>query len=164
MRLATPDDAAFLLAVRNDPLTRAMSRHTLEVPEAVHQMWLTDTLASTRHYLYVALLYGSVPVGTGRADFNRDDVQLSLAVHPTHRGKGYGQQVVHELCDVADGTSGLPQVAEISTQNVASTLAFLREGFEPCEVVDDHRLIVEGLNSGRRWLWVRRESRAGLRA
>lgn len=159
LRAATLDDAAFLLAVRNDPLTRAMSRHTLEVPEPVHQMWLEDTLASRRHFLYVATLFGVVPVGTARMDVNQDDTQFSLAVDPGHRGKGYGRLIVRALCEHADAVRGSkPQVAEISTANMPSALAFLREGFEPCEVVDDHRLVVEGLNSGRRWLWVRREA------
>lgn len=157
LRIATMDDAKFLLAVRNDPLTRAMSRHTHELSDVNHLYWLQESLAAKTRFLYVAVMHGVAPVGTGRLDFNAHDIDVSLAVHPEHRGQGFGLGILRRLCQVVDGTSGLPMHAEVNTKNVPSVLAFLRAGFEPCEVTDDHNLLVEGLNSGRRWLQMRRE-------
>lgn len=155
--LADLTDAEYLLALRNDPVTRAMSRTTTEIPKAVHLQWLVDVLRSTKHRLYV-VKNDDAPVGSCRLDFNAFDVELSLTVDPAWRGKGFGRQIIQLLVESARKRSTLPLTAEILVTNLPSLLSFLREGFIPQDILNDQRLITSSLEPGRRWLWVRRET------
>jgi RimJ/RimL family protein N-acetyltransferase len=87
-RRATIDDAPFMVAWRNDPLTLAMSRHT----EPVTIAWLSESLAMPGRTVWVAECDGE-PVGTMRTD----DDELSWTIAPNCRGQGYGKRMVGEF-------------------------------------------------------------------
>lgn len=155
LRLAEMADAPLLLKWRNDPVTRANSRHQGVIEPRAHQEWLAESLATRSRRMYIALLYGAVPVGTGRIDYSTYDAEFSLTVAPEHRNRGYARWLIKALCDEA-APRGVPQIAEVLTTNTPSIIAFLRNGFEAQEVRDENRILVEGGHDGRRWLYLRK--------
>jgi RimJ/RimL family protein N-acetyltransferase len=115
LRPATADDAALLLAWRNDPATRAASRTTHPIGADEHRAWLGRTLADPSRRLMIAMA-GARAVGMVRAD--RCDVgwELSWAVAPDQRGQGYGKRAVALLARNVGGTV----CAHIRAGNAAS--------------------------------------------
>jgi len=115
LREATFDDAARLLAWRNDPATRAASL----VPDVVgleeHQSWLKKTLASGARTLWIGESDGQ-PVGTARLDITPDRQELSWTIAPEARGKGLGKALVHAALAQTRG----PVRARIRPENKAS--------------------------------------------
>jgi len=118
IRLATRDDAQLLLAWRNDPLTRAMSKSLHEVQWDEHVRWLNSRLTRIEPHLYIAEIDGA-PVGTIRIDGD----EISYTVAPEHRGRGYAT----EMLRWAHAQFGSLR-AEIKPENVASVKAAERAG------------------------------------
>ena len=121
---ATPTDADFLLRLRNDPLTRAMSLASEEVASDAHAAWLAAMLADPRRQLFVAR--EGEPVGSGRIDMNGEGAELSWTIGPEHRGRGYGLALVRAL--IAAAPPG-PLTARIKSANTASLAIAARCGF-----------------------------------
>lgn len=131
LRKATMEDAANLLAWRNDPKTRRWSRSSDIVTPAEHHAWLERTLAYPFRSLYVAER-DVVPIGTGRLDYEHDQIEVSVTVAPEHRGHGYGEEIVRLLLDSAN-QHPLPRwvSAYVKPFNLASLITFQRAGFVP---------------------------------
>lgn len=124
LRHATIEDAALLLAWRNDPLTRAMSRtEDLVTPEA-HQAWLTQTLADPARTLLIAERDGEA-VATVRRDRTAGGMELSWTVAPDARGRGYGRAAL-----IAAIPPGVEALARIKPGNEASRRIARAAGFE----------------------------------
>lgn len=154
LRLASLEDRDLLHAWRNDPVTRANSRFTAEVPYGTHVQWLTETLASRSVRLYIGEHDGQ-PVGTSRLDLGHHDIEVSITVAPQERGKGYARPLL--AATLAEAGVVMPLVAQIEVTNTPSLLTFLHEGFVPYSLTDIHRL---GTQDGRRWMWLRRSPKA----
>lgn len=116
-RLATTEDASLLWRWRNDPLTRAMSRTTDEIPIEQHVAWLYRYLSSDRGRLFIAL-DGETAIGTMRVDFG-PTTELSWTVAPECRGIGMGRAMVRAFVDSYADDYG-PFIAEIKATNGAS--------------------------------------------
>lgn len=142
--LAGLDDADYLLALRNDPVTRANSRSISEVPRERHMEWLAASLTDRSRRLYIAHGEHGERVGSGRLDRRHNEVELSITVNPAYRGKGYARKIVAAL--VANTNLGERLTAEIWNENTRCLLAFLHEGFVPITMRSDDR----------RWVWVER--------
>jgi RimJ/RimL family protein N-acetyltransferase len=93
LRPATAADAANLLRWRNDCETRRWSRHGSEISPAEHARWLNDSLANASRRLWIAEIDGSA-VGTVRADWTAEGIELSWTVAPESRGQGIGSAMV----------------------------------------------------------------------
>lgn len=111
----TIDDAATLLAWRNDEQTRLASHNMDEVSMADHVAWLERVLTNPDRRLFIAKDDGA-PVGTVRSDFDGTCSELSWTIAPGSRGRGYGKEMVRQLIAII----GLPVVAEIKAGNTAS--------------------------------------------
>jgi RimJ/RimL family protein N-acetyltransferase len=118
MRPATIDDAALLLAWRNDPTTRAMSKTIDLIEWDEHCRWLSSRLARAELYFYIAEVDG-VPVGTVRID----GWDLSYVVAPEHRGCGVAKRMLQWMCSEFG-----PLRAQIKPGNIASIKAAERAG------------------------------------
>jgi RimJ/RimL family protein N-acetyltransferase len=125
LRLATMDDAEILLSWRNDPQTIAGSRDHRPVDLADHMKWLAGVLVAANRTLLVAEAAGR-PVGTVRIDSGSDGAELSWTVAPTHRGRGYGRQMVQE----AIAREGGLYWAETRPDNLASIRLVQSLGFQ----------------------------------
>lgn len=123
LRRATAADALDLLAWRNDPLTRAMSRSHEEIGEAAHRAWLARALADPK----VTLLIGEVgaeKLGMVRFD-HLEPTKVSINVNPAHRGRGHGYGLLSQALAQVEGDV----VAEVQDDNLASRRLFERAGF-----------------------------------
>ena len=120
LRLARADDAAFLLKVRNDPQTRHWSRTEHEITAKEHAAWL----AATTDRVFIAEVDGE-PVGTLRLVRHPHELEMSLAVAPAHRGKGYAVEIIR----LGAKEAWVPVVAYVRVDNERSLKAFKRAGF-----------------------------------
>lgn len=118
IRAATMDDALVLLAWRNDPLTRSMSKNSDSVGLCDHIAWLEKRLSRSEPNLYVAERDG-VAVGTIRIDGD----QVSYTTAPEARGRG----VATAMLEWAFETFG-QLTAEIKSSNPASIAAATNAG------------------------------------
>ena len=130
VRPATHDDAAFLLALRNDPEVRAASRSTAPVTSDGHEAWLGQVLADPdRHLLVVER--GGEAVGQVRFDAQPHGWEISVSLIPAARGGGAGAAAIEAgIAWLRERDEHGAVVAEVRDDNVASALAFRRAGFE----------------------------------
>lgn len=121
-RRATMDDAALLLAWRNDPLTRAMSHDSGEVSRDGHLQWLSRSIAMPWRTLYIASK-NDVPVGTFRIDTREE---LSWTISPEHRGQGHCKEMMLRAM-----AGRLCPFAQIKDENHASRAVAAFVGLKP---------------------------------
>lgn len=123
IRKATSEDALDVLAWRNDPLTRAMSRVQDVVEEASHGAWFSKAINDPRRTVLIGEL-DEQKIGMVRFDHG-DETEISININPSFRGRGLGYQL---LCAALAYVGG-PIVAEIRDDNIASLRLFERAGF-----------------------------------
>ena len=130
LRRATMEDAALLLAWRNQPATRANSIDATEISEDAHAAWLRRTLQDPHRYLFIAVIAPEqTPIGSGRLDVKAGIGEISLTVAAEYRGQGFGAAIINALVDVA-AAAGVGTVrASVKGHNLPSLRAFLSEGF-----------------------------------
>ena len=129
LRRATAADSAPLLAWRNDPLTRAMSKSTAAVTAADHEAWFSSALANPKRQLLVAEHEGQ-GVGTVRLDLGEHGgAEISLTVAPAHRGRGLAARMLAAAEDPARQSGVLWLHALVKPDNAASLKAFKRAGY-----------------------------------
>ena len=119
LRRASRADAADMLAWRNDPTTRAMSRNSEAITEGEHIVWLETALADPHCVLFIAE-EGSDKLGMVRVDRG----EVSINVSPAFRGNGYGKR----LLSMAVARFGMLQ-AHVRSENTASRRLFEGAGF-----------------------------------
>jgi pseudaminic acid cytidylyltransferase len=127
LRPVRMEDAALLLAWRNDPATRAASGDGDPVMPADHCAWLARLLADSDRSAWIAIR-GLEPVGTVRAELDRSlgETTLSWTVAPGWRGCGIGAAMVRAV------TARLPGRlrADVKADNAASARVARLAGFE----------------------------------
>ena len=124
LRLATMADAGRLLAWRNDPATRANSRHQdLVTPEA-HRAWLERSLADPARDLFVAESDDGAVLGTGRLDWTGSEAEVSLTLDAGARACALATPLILALCDQARLRGATRIWADVQAENVASWRAF----------------------------------------
>lgn len=123
VRKATADDAADLLAWRNDPLTRAMSRTAEPVEAAEHARWFQRALRDTTCTLLIGE-EGGRKIGMVR--LTRDEeTEVSINLNPAARGRG----LARELLALALAQERGAILAVIKPENLASIRLFEGAGF-----------------------------------
>lgn len=135
LRLAQPADAADLLAWRNDPKTRALSRQPEEISWDDHCRWLDRMIADPGCLFLVAWLDGT-RVGVVR--FNRrgqaDVWEVSITVAPVAQGRGLGRRILNEgVVRLRRDHPGAEVLAAVRPGNLASERLFLGAGFRPTQ-------------------------------
>lgn len=128
---ARPEDADFLLTLRNDPGVVTASRIDREVTRAEHRAWLTSTIASPVRRLFVVRA-AAEPIGQARLDVIDEVEWVSIALVREQRGRGRGFRVLRLL----QGVAKADLIAEVRVENLASIALFESADFE-CERVDD---------------------------
>jgi RimJ/RimL family protein N-acetyltransferase len=128
LRPATREDAARLLAWRNDASTRRWSFSSDPVPADDHHAWLERKLADPDTAIFVAEDEGG-PVGQLRIDRRDAHGVVSIAVAPEARGRGVGTRMLEEAARARPlGVAVLR--AEVVPANETSLRMFLKAGFE----------------------------------
>jgi RimJ/RimL family protein N-acetyltransferase len=123
VRRATADDAADLLAWRNDPLTRAMSRSAEPVEARGHARWFQGVLADPTCTLLIGEL-GGRKIGMVRLA-RGDETEVSINLNPAERGQG----LARELLTLALAEERGALLAVIKPENLASIRLFEGAGF-----------------------------------
>jgi len=92
LRPATQDDAQFILEIRNDPLTRANSRNTAEIPRTGHAEWLRAMLLRADRRIFIATV-NDIPVGSTRFDVDpaTRHCDMSWTIAAEFRRRGFGK-------------------------------------------------------------------------
>jgi RimJ/RimL family protein N-acetyltransferase len=151
-RAATLRDARLLWEWRNDPVTRASSRSSGELPWEDHLQWVTASLSRTDRRLLIVEGPGGtdgsvVAVGTVRWDLEGErgpagDWEVSITVAPDLRGQSLARSVLGaaELAltemarsDVARSsrTAVTAYLAVVHVDNQASLRLFETSGYLP---------------------------------
>ncbi|MEZ0391617.1 MAG: GNAT family N-acetyltransferase, partial [Pseudobdellovibrionaceae bacterium] len=132
-------DSDFLLELRNEDLTRAMSKNTDPVSKEQHENWFSKKLQDSNCRLYVGRYLGK-PCGQFRVDLLPDGkAQTSVAIAPEFRGKGLSSQLVAKGCDhfQAEFPEQKIFIAEIKESNVGSIKSFEKARFRKISEVRD---------------------------
>jgi RimJ/RimL family protein N-acetyltransferase len=129
---AREEDAALLLAWRNDPETRAWSRTTDPVTTAEHEAWLARVLKDPDRRLLIAR-HRHEPVGTVRFDRDGAGWEASITVAPTVRGR---RLAVPILLAAERAVSPATVRACVHRDNGASLALFRRAGYRQVRTDD----------------------------
>ena len=121
---ATMADAEFLFAIRNDPVTRAMSRGEAPIDWQAHVQWPARMIDDSNCALYVAR--APAPVGSGRSDKRDGGAELSWTIAPAQRGKRLGTELLAQLIQRAPAGA---LVAHIKSDNAPSLALAARHQF-----------------------------------
>lgn len=127
-------DAKVLHRWRNDPLTRANSNTSDEVPLESHVKWLESVLADPNRELFICEVDGE-PVGTFRID---EDHEISWTIAPEHRGKGLGKQLTAAL------PTDITLLARVKPSNLPTQKMLSSAGFERMSDEDGMQVWLRG--------------------
>jgi RimJ/RimL family protein N-acetyltransferase len=154
LRPAGPSDIRRLFDLRNDPLTVSVSSSRREVSWEEHESWFQSVIGNPRHLIYVVNVEHSVPVGTVRLEWKSEDTAvISIALAPSHTGRGLGPRAIDEACREAfDHWPAVSRIlAHIRIENRRSIAAFSRSGFVPApmeeSVPEGHLTLVRSVRS-----------------
>jgi len=139
LRQANLDDAATLLAWRNDTVTRAQSRQSGEIGWDDHCRWLARVIADP-DCLFLMGEGGPQPCGFVRfnRDASKDFWEVSIAVAPAQRGQGLGRRLLPAAIDVLRASHPDARVlAAVRSGNQASEALFRRCGFRPAPSTEE---------------------------
>jgi L-amino acid N-acyltransferase YncA len=131
LRRATIDDALDVLAWRNDPHTRAMSRDDAAVDRQVHLDWFAGAVEDPSRLLLVGEADGR---GVGMVRFDRagDRWEVSINIAPDARGRGLGAALLGAGLELfAETHAGVEVLAVIKPENATSLRLFEGLGFRP---------------------------------
>jgi L-amino acid N-acyltransferase YncA len=129
LRRATDGDATDILDWRNDPVTRAMSRHIEPIGWEDHLQWFRAALRDPAKLLLVGVMGGS-KVAIARFDLLAPRVwEVSINLSPGHRGKGLSHAVLSGALDAIKIRHPTKIVAEIRPVNSVSRHLFEACGF-----------------------------------
>jgi RimJ/RimL family protein N-acetyltransferase len=123
LRKATPDDASDLLAWRNDPVTRAMSRNSDPVEAAEHARWFQRALQDAACTLLIGEDDGR-KIGMVRLS-RGEETEVSINLNPAVRGRGLSRELLTKALAQERGAV----LAVIKPENLASVRLFERAGF-----------------------------------
>jgi RimJ/RimL family protein N-acetyltransferase len=129
LRKATSDDASDLLAWRNDPLTRAMSRSSDPVEAAEHARWFQRVLQDATCTLLIGEDDGR-KIGMVRLS-RGEETEVSINLNPAVRGGGLSRALLTQALAQESGAL----LAVIKPENLASIRLFEGAGF----VLEDTR-------------------------
>lgn len=115
---------------RNDPVTRAMSVTTEEIPWDRHRAWYAQAATDPSRVLLLVFEDDS-PVGMVRFDLRAvADAEVSINLNPQARGSGQGKRVLAAACQWGFSTLRRDCIyATIKPDNLRSIRTFEATGF-----------------------------------
>lgn len=143
LRLATPEDSEFLLALRNDPAAYPNYRNPRPVSRDEHSAWLPRVIADPASELFVIEEEGQA-VGNVRLDRSLEELELGVSLIAQARGRGLGTKAIEAAVAYAYIRAGVDSVsATVLPSNAASLTAFEKIGFERLGRDQDGFLLLE---------------------
>jgi predicted dehydrogenase/RimJ/RimL family protein N-acetyltransferase len=144
LRTAGVEDAALMLAWRNDPETRSWSRNCREIAPEEHTSWLRRMLANPSMQLWMAETsegpFGHVRVGPR----TNGAAEVHIVLAPQARGRGLGAAVLTQVVAHTLADEGLTMLcAHVKPAHSASLRAFTNVGFRVVGSDEDGLLRLE---------------------
>jgi len=131
LRPARLEDCRSLWEWRNDPETREASFHPETIFFEDHRAWFESRIGSPDLQILIILSPEGKEVGYVRFHLNGSDAEVSVALDPEQRGKGYGPAAIRAASDQLLSKGGVKRVvALIKHSNPDSRRAFERAGFQ----------------------------------
>ncbi len=124
-RLAQSADAEFFFTLRNDPITRAMSRNNQKIDWTEHKQWFLSQIDDPDHELFLARYNKKYDIGTVRVDSRNAVSELSWTIAPEWRGSGFGKALLKQFIEFRPGD----YLAVIRSDNFASCKMCENAGF-----------------------------------
>jgi RimJ/RimL family protein N-acetyltransferase len=128
LRRAVMDDAARLLAWRNDAETVRFSGTQRTVAIDEHQRWLHARLEQSVGGIWIGEVDGH-PVGNVRVDETKLAYEVHIVVAPEERGRGHGLALIRAVQAQAIRGGMTPLLARVDPDNTRSLVMFRRCGF-----------------------------------
>lgn len=130
LRHASKQDARFLYDLRLNPAARRFQKNTGTFSYSSHLEWLSASLRNKKRVIYIAF-QDKNRIGMIRFDIKRKTALVSVAVSPSFRSQGFGQQLILVGCNTFFSQYKLDSIkAVIDEKNIASTRAFTTAGFK----------------------------------
>lgn len=142
LRKAEKEDIDLIYEWANDPVTRASSFNTAQIPYEDHVKWFSDVLTRNDRTLLVAV-DGDTPVGQMRIDDCGSFAELSYTIAPSFRQRGYGRELIactlQYIKSHEDEYSNKDTVtARVKPGNTGSSHMLLSNGFIKRSVSDTY--------------------------
>lgn len=132
LRPARSADAAWLLALRNEPAVRQASTTIRRVGRAAHARWMARCMVpDSPRRCWLAVIEQGQRIGYARWDRAgcQGGAVVSIAVAPGFRGCGAGRRMLGMLWRQARRRGLCRLEANIRTGNIASLICFLKIGY-----------------------------------
>ena len=132
LRPAESKDLPILWKTRNDPQTRKFSLSKDYIPFEQYKRWFEMAVTTGFYALFIIEETDSRPIGQIRLAFNAEgSAEISIALLPNKRGKGYGTMALLQGMEIAYRQFQLQKLyAVIKPENLPSRKAFLKAGFK----------------------------------
>ncbi len=131
LRPARLEDCRSLWEWRNDPDTREASFHTETIFFEDHRTWFESRIGSPDLRILIVLSPEGKEIGYVRFQLGGSDAEVSVALDPEERGKGYGPAAVRAASEQILSQGKVKRVlALIKYSNPGSRAAFERAGFQ----------------------------------
>ena len=135
LRRASPGDRNQLLEGANDPEVRQASYQSEPITLEEHQAWFATRLEDFNTLIWL-LEVGQSACGMVRFERVEQAATLSYLVASSYRGQGLAAKMLRlALNELADIWPGIPVIAWIRPNNVASSRSLEGAGFQrkPCD-------------------------------
>jgi RimJ/RimL family protein N-acetyltransferase len=130
LRAAGPDDCRHVWELRNEASARAMFFHGDEIPYADHRRWFLAKLHDPDLLFLIVVDDGGRPVGYVRCALQDGVGEVSIALDPAARGRGYGRRALRDSAARFFAERPLRCLrAHVRPGNAASLVAFRNAGF-----------------------------------
>ena len=137
-------DSKFWWKIRNEKTVREVSFDTKSIPYSTHKKWFEEKLKNKNSKLFLIMNKGK-KIGQLRLEKNNSEVEVSIALAPTARGKGLGNQAIRLGVKFAlEKMSTKKILAFTKPENLGSIKAFEKAGFKNLSEVNykDSRAIL----------------------
>ena len=131
LRPARAEDCRALWEWRNDPDTREASFDTEKIPFERHCAWFEEHLSSPDTRIWIVLGPQGNGIGYVRFQIRGSEAEISAALEPRERGKGYGTAAIRAAAEKML-SMGPPRrlTALVKKSNGGSRRSFERAGFQ----------------------------------
>lgn len=147
LRNATRDDCRFIWELANDPLVRAVSFSSDEIPWEDHQKWFNAKLHDSQCLFYIAEDSAGKMLGQMRFELKNEGWVISLSIVQTFRGKGVGADMIKAGSrKLFDSNPEINKIhAYIKNENIASIHVFEKSGYKeigPASINNDNDAVL----------------------
>ena len=132
LRKASEEDCRFIWELANEPVVRAVSFSSDEIPWEVHKKWFFPRLQNPKCLLYVVENSAHEKVGQLRFELKDEGWVISISIVEEFRGRSLGADIIKIGSQMlSDSDPEIDRIhAYIKQENSASIHVFKKAGYE----------------------------------